>query len=318
MKPTPADIRNVVLLSVAVTAAGFLVPALPFVGMPLAGFALGWIAYRFGVGPSIALALAVSALVAVFGPAAIAVDRLDALFVAVALLAAGPVAAWALRRYSAYSVAAIGTLAVAGAFLVAPAGAQTLKDSLAMSRQILEALAASGSVADPVALKASVGALLTQMTATWPATVLYTMAPGMLFAIPLVSRAGRSLGIEVNRYPALADTDLTFHLVWPAIVGLGLLAAGTFWGHGEGTVYVAGLNLMMVVRPALVVQGLSVFAALYRKMGVGRVMRTIGFVLLGFTELLVPSLSVLGLVDLFLNLRKVERAGTTAKAGAAL
>ena len=318
MKPTPADIRNVVLLSVATTVAGFIVPALPYLGIPLAGFALGWIAYRFGQGPSIAMALTSSALVAAFGPTVAGLDRLDAVFVAVALLAAGPFAAWALRRYSAYGVVALGTLAVAGTFLAAPIGAQTLKESLAMSRQILEALAASGSVADPAALKASLGALLAQMTATWPATVLYTMLPGMLFAVPLVGRAGRSLGVEANRYPPLADTDLTFHLVWPSIAGLGLLAAGTYWGHGQGTLYAVGLNLMMIVRPALVLQGLSVFAALYRKIGVGRVMRTVGFVLLGLTELLVPSVSVLGLVDLFLNFRKLARAGATTNATTAL
>jgi hypothetical protein len=318
VKPTPADIRNVVLLSVATTAAGFFVPAFPFIGIPLAGFALAWIAYRFGQGPSIALALSSSALVAVFGPATIGGDRLDALFVAAALLLAGPAAAWALRRYSAYGVAAVATLAAAGAFLAAPIGAQTLTESLTMSRQILEALATSGSVADPAALRASMGALIVQMTAQWPSTVVYTMAPGMLLAMPLVARAGRSLGVEVNRYPALADTDLTFNIVWPTIAGLALLAAGTFWGNGEGTVHAAGLNLLMIVRPALALQGLSVFAALYRRIGVGRFMRTLGYALIGLTELLVPSVSVLGLIDLFLNFRKVARAGTKKQAGVAL
>jgi hypothetical protein len=303
-------------LSVATTVAGFLVPSLPFVGIPLAGFALGWLAYRFGTGPSVALALTTSALVAVFGPGLIGVDRLDALFVAVALLLAGPVAAWALRSYPAWSVVALTTLVAAGAFLVAPVGAQTLKESLIVARQVLEGLAASRSVADPAALRSSLGALIAQMAETWPATVVYTMAPGMLFAVPLVSRAGRSLGIEVNRYPVLADTDLTFHLVWPTITGLAFLAAGTAWWHGQGPIHAVGLNLLMIVRPALALQGLAVFSALYRKMGVGRVMRTIGFVLLGLTELLIPSASVFGLVDLFLNFRKVARAGTMKDASA--
>jgi hypothetical protein len=317
VKPSPADIRNVVLLSVAAAAAGLLVPALPFVGIPLAGFALGWIAFRHGQGVSAAVALASSASVAVFGPAAVGIDRLDALFVAVALLAAGPVAAWALRRYSAYSVAAVGTLVVAGAYLIAPIGAQTLKDSLVVSRQIFDALVASGSVADPATLKANVDAYLALMATQWPATVFYTIGPGMLIAVPIVSRAGRSLGVDARKYPALADTDLTFHLVWPTIVGLAFLAAGTFLGHGQGTLYAVGLNALMIVRPALTLQGFGVFAGFYRKIGVGRVMRTFGFVLLGVTELLVPSVSVLGLADLFLNLRKVARAGVQAKADVA-
>jgi uncharacterized protein YybS (DUF2232 family) len=309
--------RNLVLLSVATIAAGFLMPALPFAGIPMAGFALGWIAYRFGTRPSIAVALVASAVVAVLGPAAVGIDRLDALFVVVAMLAAGPAAAWALRRYSAYSVVAAGTLVAAGVYLVAPIGAQTLKDSLMLSRQMLDALVAGGSVADPAALKESVAALLAQMAATWPATVVYTIGPGMLLSVPLVSRVGRSLGVEVKRYPALADTDLSFHLVWLAIAGLALLAAVTFWSHAQGTAYAVGLNLLMIVRPALALQGLAVFAALYRRISVGRVMRIIGFVLLGLTEVLVPSVSVLGLVDLFLNLRKFPRAGAKAGTGTA-
>lgn len=307
MTPTPADTRNAALLSVAAIAAGFLVPALPYVGIPLAGFALGWIAYRFGPGPSVALALASSVLVAALGPTVIGVARLDALFVAAVLLAVGPGTAWALRRYSAYTVVAVGALVVAGAFLLAPLGAQTLKDSLSTWSRILELLAASGSVADPAALRENTGALLTQMKASWPATTVYTMGLSVVLSVPLVSRTARSLGAEVNRYPALAETDLTFHLVWPTIAGLGLLAAGTFWGHGQGVAYVVGLNLLMIVRPALVLQGLGVFAGLYRRIGVGKVMRIVGFVLIGITEMLVPSVSVLGLIDLFLNVRKVAR-----------
>jgi hypothetical protein len=279
----------------------------------MAGFALGWIAYRFGTRPSIAVALVASAVVAVLGPAAVGIDRLDALFVVVAMLAAGPAAVWALRRYSAYSVVAVGTLVAAGVYLVAPIGAQTLSGSMAFMRQFLNLLSTSGPVADPAAMKQVITATLEQMAATWPSTVVYTIAPGMLFGVSIVSRVARSAGCEARTYPALADTDLSFHLVWPAIAGLTLLAVGTFWGHGQGTVYDVGLNVLLIVRPALALQGLAVFAALYRRIGVGRVMKTIGFVLLGLTEVLVPSVSVLGLVDLFLNLRKAERRGAKPK-----
>jgi hypothetical protein len=47
-------------------------------------------------------------------------------------------------------------------------------------------------------------------------------------------------------------------------------------------------------------------------------MRTFGFVLLALTELLVPSVSVLGLVDLFLNMRKIARPGAVPKENPAL
>jgi uncharacterized protein YybS (DUF2232 family) len=212
-------------------------------------------------------------------------------------------------------VVAAGTALISAAFLLAPIGAQALSGSMAFMRQFLNLLATSGPVADPTAMKQVVASTLDQMAATWPSTVVYTIAPGMLFGVSIVSRVARSAGVEARTYPALADTDLSFHLVWPAIAGLTLLAVGTFWGHGQGTVYDVGMNVLLIVRPALALQGLAVFAALYRRIGVGRVMKTIGFVLLGLTEVLVPSVSVLGLVDLFLNLRKAERRGAKPKVG---
>jgi uncharacterized protein YybS (DUF2232 family) len=68
----------------------------------------------------------------------------------------------------------------------------------------------------------------------------------------------------------------------------------------------------MMVRPILFLQGAAVFGALYRKAGAGRISRTIGIVLLVLTETFVPSISILGAVDLFANLRKVPRAGASA------
>jgi len=316
---TPTDIRNVVLLLFRSFAAGFLLPNinLSMFVLPVAAFSLGWIAYRFGPVPSVALALAAAIPVAVFGPGALGVDRLDGLFVAVALLVAGPGTAWALKRHSALSVVAFTSILMAAAYLVTPTGAQSLAGTLEAMRQITDALVAGGGVADPVAFKADLAARIAEMTMSWPSLIVYSMGVGMLLAVPLVSRAGRSLGHQVNSYPALADADLSFDLIWPTIVGLALLAAGTFWGAGRGVVFTIGLNVLMLVRPALALQGLSVFAALYRKIGVGRFMRTGGFALLGLTEVLLPSVSVLGVIDLFLNLRKNPRGAGAPVSGAA-
>jgi uncharacterized protein YybS (DUF2232 family) len=237
------------------------------------------------------------------------VSRGDAAFVAVALLAMGPGSAWALRRYPALTVAGGVTLLISGAFLVAPIGAQTLKDTIYVWKSAFAAAASNGSVADPASLRVTAAAFLQLLAMTWPALAVYTVGAGVVIGIPLVARAGRALGQRANTYPALPEVDLSFHLVWPAIAGLGLMAAGTFWQHGQGFVYAAGLNLLMIVRPVMLLQGLAVFAALYRRIGLGRVMRTIGFATLGITELLLPSVSLLGVVDLFFNLRKLPRSG---------
>jgi hypothetical protein len=306
MPLTPADIRNTVLLGVATFAAALLMPALPYVGLPLAAFALGWISFRYGLVPASVLAVVASLPVLVFGTT-LASSPLDAGFVAVALLAAGPGSVWALRRFSAFSVVGGVTLIVAGVFLVSPIGATTLQGSLDATRAFVNALAASGSIKDPASLRASIPAVVAQMAIGWPSSAAYLMGIGALAAIPLVGRAGRSLGQVVNRYPALADIDVTFHLVWPAIAGLALVAAGTVWGKSQGPIYAVGYNTLIIVRPALVLQGFAVFAALYRRIGAGRVWRTIGFVLLAGTEWIVPSVSVLGVADMFFNFRKLSR-----------
>jgi len=124
--------------------------------------------------------------------------------------------------------------------------------------------------------------------------------------------------VQVNRYPALADTDLTFHIVWPTIAGLALMAVGTFQGHGQGIVYVVGLSFLTILFPVLILQGFGLVGALYRRLGAGRIVRTIGYVLLVLSTWLLLLLGVLGLVDLFLNFRKLPRgqvAPTTGSVG---
>jgi len=309
---SPADIRSATLLSVATVAAGFVVPVFPFLGLPLAAFALGWLTYRFGAVPAAFLAAGVGGCAAAFGPSVLGTVPLDGLFIGVALLTIGPASALALRRFPAVNVAAAASIVVTLAFLLAPIGAQTLADSLGIWKDALAAVAASGRVTDPAALQAASAAWLSQMAVTWPATSFYTMGIGTAVAISFVGRAGHALGKEVHRYGPLADMDVSFHVIWPTIVGLGLTAAGSLWSQAPTFVSSIGVNALLFVRPFLFLQGAAVFAALYRKMGAGRITKVIGMALLALTEGFVPSVSLLGGVDLFANLRKLPRAGTRA------
>jgi uncharacterized protein YybS (DUF2232 family) len=84
---------------------------------------------------------------------------------------------------------------------------------------------------------------------------------------------------------------------------------GSLWNQAPAIVESIGTNALMFVRPFLFLQGAAVFAALYQKMGTGRLMRTIGLVLLALMDTFIPSVSVLGIADVFANLRKLPRAG---------
>jgi uncharacterized protein YybS (DUF2232 family) len=236
-------------------------------------------------------------------------SALDAMFVAVALIASGPVTAFLLQRYRALMVLFGVTLAITAAALVAPIGTQTRQAILAAEHQYLTMPAAAGVTAsNAAATKSMVLWMITQTSMLWPTIAFFTMGIGVAIGVPLVARAGRSLGLPVKGYGPLADVDLSFHLIWPAILGLGLTALGAIWHQAPTLVGTIGANVLMIVRPVLFLQGAAVFAALYRRMGAGRVLRVFGIALLVITELLVPAVSVLGGVDLFANLRKVPRA----------
>ena len=313
MPITPADIRNSVLLSVATVAASILMlnANATIIAIPVVAFALGWITYRFGTLQAAVVALTAGVVVSVLGPVLFGSTVLDGAYVAVCLLAAGPVSATLLRRYPAVNVAAGIALVMTAAFLVAPIGAETLKASLAAMTGLVSSIT-GGSVSDAAAVKAAAQTVIAQTAATWPASVFYTLGFGTAIGVAFTARAGRALGQQVSRYGALADLDLSFHLVWPTIAGLGFAAAGTLWSKAPVLLGQVGTNALLIVRPLLFLQGVAVFAALYRRMGAGKVAKTVGLVLLTLTELFVPSVSVVGMADLFANLRRLPRGNEAA------
>jgi hypothetical protein len=187
---SPVDIRNAVLLSVATLAAGIIVPIAPYVGMPLAAFALAWFAYRFGIGRSAMLAI-VASLPMAFSAPYVASHPLDALFVAVTLLAVGPGAVWALERYPAYTVAAAIALVSGVAFVLSPLGHETLTQSTVFWSKVLKAALKNQSGTDATSIVAGVQALKAQMRLAWTSSAIYTMGFGALLGVPLVARAGR-------------------------------------------------------------------------------------------------------------------------------
>jgi hypothetical protein len=309
------------LIALTSVAGALLALAIPVVGLPIAAAPLGWLAYRFGY--------AQAAAVAVFATAVATLawgDLSAAVLAGPALLAVGPGTAWALQRWSALRViSGLAVVLVVGAVVPAAVGAaiagSTLPDVMAqMIRTMVVASSASASLrqsgsADQVKEAA---ALVTRVaTLSWPGALAVWFAIPAVFVVPVVSRSGRAVGRKVSAPPALPDIDVTPHIVWPTIAGLALLAAATYLRQPEGWIMLVGWNLLLVVRPILFFQGLGDFAALYRKAGISRTGRRIGYLFLAFAETVVPfSISLLGLVDLFANLRRLPRAGSGVPTGA--
>jgi uncharacterized protein YybS (DUF2232 family) len=325
VKPRAVDIRDIVLVGLATVLAVVLTPSLTFVGVPIGALATGWLSYRygplFGAVAAVLATAAVTLAVASFAPEAIS----SALFTGPALLAAGPGAVWALRRWKTTSVIA----ALAAVLFVALVTVMTIQASALHTtitaqfaqesqRSVNDFLAAFSVQSDQAAaLRKDLAAQVDRYVMLWPSALFVTTAFVAAITVPAVSWLGRKAGEEVSVLPPLAELDLSFHLVWPAIVGLALLAADGFLKQSSSWMWVVGANLLIAVRPALFAQGLGSFAALYRRVGVGGFGRSVGFLLLGISELAVPSVSIVGLADMFFNLRKVPRGQSGAPAGAA-
>ena len=313
MRPTFADMRDAVLVSLGCLVASLLVLGAPVLGVPLCALALAWLTYRRGVLFAGVVVLAATAVAASGG-------LLPGLLTGAVLAVAGPYAALALRKRSPWHVVGVvSAVALAGAFgALALEAAASHTDVIGLmqrsSAELLDILAksAGGSVSP------SQVAVMLQSAREglhqWPAFLVVESGLAGLIATYVVGWQARSAGVEEARaLPPLDRLDLSWHLTWGIIAGLGLLAVSRFTRQPDGAAALVGLNVVRVTGALLAVQGLAVFAGLYKKAGMGRVGRGVGYVFLAITEpmtaVLVPMglVGLTGLIDLWVNLRKLPR-----------
>jgi len=302
--------RDVALLAVGCVVAAMLVPVLPFVGVPVAALTLAWLTYEGRYPLAIGLAVLAAVVVAVswqdpiFGPA-----------VGVMLLLCGPLTARALEHQKAgrVTVALAATLGVGWAALLIVAvvlSGQSLGQIYAEVTNWMAASirAAGGTAPEMTAVAQAVRAFVEII----PAALVVNAALTAVLSVAAATLAATWAGRVTNRLPRLAAMDLSIHVAWPAIVGLLLLAASGFTHQSESWFGILGQNLLFIGRALLFVQGLAVFAGLYDKAKLGRIMRVSSFVLLAVTEMLLPLVSLTGLADLWLNIRRLPRDGAPA------
>ncbi|HEX9092740.1 MAG TPA: DUF2232 domain-containing protein [Coriobacteriia bacterium] len=314
MDTRPGMIAELALVALTSVAGALLAPQLPLVGLPLAASALGWLSYRFGYVPAVLAAiLATGSATLIYGTLGAAV------VIGPAVLLAGPVTAWALTRWSAVRVVtgigiALFAVALAPIAIEAASAGTSVSGLMSGTMKVIvdEAVksAASQQPGNTEEIKQVSSMFVRYAALLWPSSLLLWFGLPAALVVPVVSRAGQLLGRTVNRPPSLPELDLSIHLVWPVIAGLAVLAYTAYTGRTEGFAWAVGANLLLAVRPVLFMQGAGVFGALYRKAKVGKVGRTLGYALLAASEFAVPSISVVGLLDLFANLRRLPRGDT--------
>lgn len=306
--------------TLGVLAGSFLTVVLhPVVGLPLAAAAMAGLAYGGRSWWAVFAAAAGGVLATLIGHTTIYVVVLPlvgvelgesaplaygALSVA-SLLLVGPVACWHLRTGSAYrtmTLIAVGLSALQ---------AITLAVFAAGAGRSLQTFV----VASVAAMAEQAGALSDMqeaIVAAWPGLLVSMNGFVAVLAVAILGRAGTRRGVDVRTLPPLARLDLDVRVTVLPIVAIALLAASRLELAIGPTLEVLGLNALIVARWVFFLQGVAVFAGLYERAGFPRLTRSLGYMLLGVTEALVPLVSLTGLVDVWLNMRRLPRDGAAA------
>lgn len=239
-------------------------------------------------------------------PVAKHVPYVHAAWLFFALAASGIILPRWLTRRSALSATAVLALALSGAqfaaltSLAADAGMSAGAYVTSAAREVFSVAAAPAGFTDAFA-------------EGWPATLVSMNGLASFLTVAAVSSVGARLDPHIHKIPPLAELDLDARVALLAIAPLALMAAGRFTST-EALVTVA-TNVLVVARIVFLLQGVAVFAGLYRKANLPKPLRVAGFVLLGVVEAFVPAVSIIGLADIWLNLRKLPRGGPLPSEG---
>jgi hypothetical protein len=286
----------------------------PMIGLPIAGAALASLVYGgrspvalvaglFGAVLAGALAgatiyVVVFPLVGV--PATARAQYIFTALVAGSLMLVGPFTAVILRRRSPFETivvltAALTALQTGTLALFAKGAGQGLGEYVAN---------AAKGLAEQARMGEEFGAAITAM---WPSALVVMNGFTALFVVIGVGIAGVRFGVLPRRMTSLAALDLDPRAVLLPIAALAMLAAGRLPGEVASTFGNVGNNLLVVARWVFFVQGIAVFAGLYERARFARPVRLFGFVLLGVTEAFIPAVSLTGLADIWLNVRRLPR-----------
>jgi hypothetical protein len=304
-------IADAALLSAAIVLGTALAPVIAFVGLPVAAAGIAGLAYRGQTALAAfaaALGVAVVGMMDVSGVMSVAAVRAAVLLTVVLL---------PKRSYQAVAAALVAVLALTGiaadALLARSKGA-TLAASIAQDSQSLvaEVTKAMGSSATPDTLRAlkDASALI---ASAWPSAYFQAAVFVGVLVIAAIAWAARKIERPLQ-VPPLSRLDLSPHILWVFVTGLLLLAA-SYASFAEASVLgVVGLNLVLCARTLFFLQGFSVAAGVLDRAGVGLGGRILALAVLAALDALTLVLSFTGLLDFWVNFRRLPREGAAPTA----
>lgn len=220
------------------------------------------------------------------------------------LIVVGPLAAGLLRHRSAMETVVLLTVTM---LALQSAALSALAEGAGRRLGEYVTAAVKGMTDTMGASKEMVEALVTM----WPGALVASTGIAALLVVVGVGWVGALHKASMQRLPALADLDLDPRATLVPITAIALLAVGQMQGQGSWAT-VAGENVLVVATSLFFLQGMAVFAGLYRKANVPRLLRAFGYVLLVLTESVAPVVSLIGLADVWLNIRRLPRKSAEA------
>ncbi|MDZ7839037.1 MAG: DUF2232 domain-containing protein [Actinomycetota bacterium] len=113
--------------------------------------------------------------------------------------------------------------------------------------------------------------------------------------------------IDLKKLPRFGQWDLPWHLVWGLIAGIVLLVVPSFLNIDGRLLYIIGANLLIVFGFLYLIIGISVLWGTFEKYKLQFAWRIAILLLLGLFVGFMVLLPIVGLVDVWVNIRKLKR-----------
>ena len=303
-----AQIRDTGLLSAAIVLGVVIAPQIAILGLPIAAAGIAGLAYRGRALPAtIAAALGVAA-VAVLQPADVvmAAPAITAVLLAVALLPKLDI-----QVVGAMLVTVFGLAGAAQETLLFRAQGTTAAAwiTVQLNDALVQAEKSAGPSATPETIQQMRDFVHTLVTLI-PTVYFMTGFLSAIAVITAIAWAARRSGRTIN-VPRFSRIDLSPHVLWPFVAGLFLLAASYSAMPGAAIVGAVGLNLVLCVRMLFLLQGMSVAAGVLDRTGVGLGGRILALAALAALDVFTYAVSFTGLLDFWINFRRLSRDGVT-------
>ncbi len=294
------------LLVVATVLGAALTSSVAVFGLPIAAAGIAGLTYR-GRGIIAAAAAGFGILFASFPTPG------GALYVAPVMLAV--VLAVALLPKVSFQVVAgslIGVFALTGAgfdALAARAAGTTLPAQVAEQAKLVTAgLVKSLGASAPPDLAAQMAQTTKLIVSSWPSTYFQSAVFLAVLVVAAIAWASRGGGVSLD-VPSLSRLDITPHVLWVFVAGVLLVAASYGPFSASITFGVVGLNLVLCARALFFLQGIGVAAGVLDRAGVGLGGRILGLAALAALDVFTAAISFSGLLDFWINFRRLPRDG---------